>query len=171
MESFHELVRRARGGDARAFEDIVRRLTPQAVGTAHMITGDRHRGQEAAQDAFVAAWRRLETLRDDRAFRAWFARILTRAAIASRRRRPSVSMDDVPELAARPEPIEEATLPRIALGLKARYRDVLALRYVNGLSHQEISAALSISPARVKSRLHDGREQLRRRLLERGREY
>jgi RNA polymerase sigma-70 factor (ECF subfamily) len=50
------------------------------------------------------------------------------------------------------------------MSLKPMYREVLALRYVEGLGYREIAAALGLTVARVKSRLHDGREKLRERL-------
>ena len=55
IESLTSLVRRARRGETTAFEAIVARLGRRAVATAHLITGDLHEGEEAAQDAFVTA--------------------------------------------------------------------------------------------------------------------
>jgi len=167
MDSLETLVERARGGDASAYEEIVRRLSRRAVATAHLIAGDYHAGEEAAQDAFVAAWRRIGTLREPAAFRAWFGRIAARAA--SRGRRPPV-VPIPPSAEPVTEPPDEApSLPAVARGLDLKYRQVLALRYVDGLGYREIADALGISVARVKSRLHDGRELIRGRLERRGR--
>jgi RNA polymerase sigma-70 factor (ECF subfamily) len=159
-----DLVRRAQRGDSSAFEAIVARLGRRAVATAHLIAGDLHAGEEAAQDAFVTAWRKLDQLRDPVAFRGWFARILSREA-GRRRRAPLVPLADVEPAAPAPRP--EEGLPREANALSPKYRDVLALRYVDGLSYREIASALSLTVARVKSRLHDGRELLRERLTAR----
>jgi RNA polymerase sigma-70 factor (ECF subfamily) len=169
MESLENLVRRAQAGDRIAFGEIVHRLSRRAVGTAHLITGDFHAGEEAAQDAFVTAFRRLSSLRDPLAFSAWFGRILARAASRARRR-PHVSL--TPEVAAGlagTAAAEESGLPEEAARLRPIYREVLALRYVGDLSYREIAAALGITVARVKSRLHDGRELLRERLADRRR--
>ena len=62
---------------------------------------------------------------------------------------------------------EERGLPAEAVRLKPMYRDVLALRYVEGLSYREIAVVSGITVARVKSRLHDARELLRERLARR----
>lgn len=161
--SLTDLVRRAKEGRIEAFEEIVRRLSRRAVATAHVISGDLHAGEEAAQDAFVTAWRKIGQVRDPRAFRGWFATILSREA--GRHRRPPLPAlpDELPAPAGR----EESGLPREVNALRAKYRDVLALRYVEGLSYEEIGRALGLTVARVKSRLHDGRERLRRRLVER----
>lgn len=163
MTSLEELVEKAQTGDVAAFEEIVRRLSRRAVATAHLIAGDLHAGEEAAQDAFVVAWRRIGDVRDPARFPGWFGTILAR--LASRGRRPPpIPIDPGREPAAEPETVEEDPLPAEAAALKPKYRQVLALRYVDGLSYREIASALGIPVARVKSRLHDGRELLRERL-------
>ncbi|MEN8151481.1 MAG: sigma-70 family RNA polymerase sigma factor [Planctomycetota bacterium] len=161
--SLTDLVREAKRGRIEAFEEIVRRMSRRAVATAHLVAGDLHAGEEAAQDAFVIAWRKIGQVRDPRAFRGWFATILSREA-GRRRRRPSPPLPA--DLPAPPGP-EESGLPREVNALKSKYRDVLALRYVEGLSYDEIARALGLTVARVKSRLHDGREKLRDRLGDR----
>jgi RNA polymerase sigma-70 factor (ECF subfamily) len=163
-ESLTDLARRAKRGDTTAFEAIVARLGRRAVATAHLITGDLHAGEEAAQDAFVTAWRKLDQLRDPAAFRGWFARILSREAGRHRRRSPLSLLPGVDPQVAAPPNAERGDLPHEAGALKPKYRDVLALRYVDGLGYQEIAVALGLTVARVKSRLHDGRERLRERL-------
>lgn len=168
MDSLEQQVRNAREGDAHAFAEIVRTLSRSAVATARMITGDLHRGEEAAQDAFVAAWRKLADLREPRAFRAWFGCILARTASRARRA-PHVTLEPGREPEVFPASSVGEELPAAALSLKPKYREVLALRYVGDLSYREIADALGLSQARVKSRLHDGRELLRDRLERRGR--
>jgi RNA polymerase sigma-70 factor (ECF subfamily) len=166
-ETTGSLARRAKHGDVAAFEELVRRLGRRAVATAHLITGDLHAGEEAAQDAFLIAWRRIGQLREPEAFRGWFAMILSREAGRHRRRTPLPLEPGLDPAAPASAAGEEAGLPPVANRLKAKYRDVLALRYVEGLSYREIAAALGIPVARVKSRLHDGRELLRERLAQR----
>lgn len=168
-ESLESLVRRSKRGEVAAFEEIVRRLSRRAVATAHMIAGDLHAGEEAAQDAFVTAWRKIDKLRDPVAFRSWFGTILARQAARSRKS----AMLTIPDgLEPSIDPVrlpEEDALPHEANGLKPMYRQVLALRYVEGLGYREIAAALGLTVARVRSRLHDGREKLRQRLAQRRR--
>ena len=169
MEHLDQLVRLAQDGDQDAFAEIVRRLSRRAIATAHFISGDLHAGEEAAQDAFVTAWRKLGTLREAGAFRGWFGKILARTA--SRRRRPP-HIPLTPDMcvgAGEPDVADDAGLPSEALALKPMYRQVLALRYVEGLSYREVGEALSLTVARVKSRLHDAREQVRERLERRRR--
>ncbi len=159
METLTNLVIRAQEGDRDAFTLIVRRLSRQAVATAHLITGDLQVGEEAAQDAFVTAWRRLHSLKDPVAFRSWFGVVLTRIACRARRSRWERPLPE--DLSA---PVKENTsLPEITLSLKPMYREVLALRYVDDLSYRDIAGALGLTVARVKSRLHEAREILRER--------
>jgi RNA polymerase sigma-70 factor (ECF subfamily) len=168
-DSLESLVRRSRDGDVSAFEEIVRRFSRRAVATAHFIAGDLHAGEEAAQDAFVTAWRKLDRLREPAAFRSWFGTILARQAARSRRPAPIPLPPGMePEAPGSGTPSEES-LPREARALKPMFREVLALRYVEGLGYREIAAALGLTVARVKSRLHDGREKLRERLAGRKR--
>lgn len=161
--SLTDLVRAARAGRTAAFEELVRRLSRRAVATAHLIAGDLQAGEEAAQDAFVIAWKKIGQVRDPEAFRGWFATVLAREAGRRRRRAPP----PLPAEVAAPAADGESDLPREVNALKAKYRDVLALRYVEGLSYAEIALALGLTVARVKSRLHDGRERLRERLARR----
>lgn len=161
METLTNLVLRAREGDRDAFTLIVRQLSRQAVATARLITGDLQVGEEAAQDAFVTAWKRLGTLKEPAAFRSWFGVVLTRTACRARRpRREHALPEDLPA-----PPGREASLPEIALRLSDAHREVLALRYVDDLSYRDIAAALGLTTARVKSRLHEAREILRERYL------
>ena len=161
METLTNLVQRAKEGDRDAFALIVRQLSRQAVATAHLITGDLQVGEEAAQDAFVTAWKKLRTLKEPAAFRSWFGVVLTRTACRARRpRREQLLPEDVPA------PVrEQVSLPEIALALLPMHREVLALRYVDDLSYRDIAGALGLTVARVKSRLHEAREILRERYL------
>jgi RNA polymerase sigma-70 factor (ECF subfamily) len=161
MESLTNLVQRARDGDRDAFALIVGQLSRQAVATAHLITGDLQVGEEAAQDAFVTAWKKLGSLREPAAFRSWFGVVLARTACRARRPRRDRTLPE--DLAA---PVRERTsLPEIALGLSDAHREVLALRYVDDLPYQDIAGALGLTVVRVKSRLHEAREILRERYL------
>jgi RNA polymerase sigma-70 factor, ECF subfamily len=162
MEPLQSLVEKSREGDRDAFAEIVRRLSRQAVATAHLITGDLQIGEDAAQEAFLTTFRKLRSLKEAGAFRSWFGVILTRIACRARVKFIAPLPEEIPVT----DPPRD-TLPDIALGLKPMYREVLALRYVEDLSYQEIAEALGLSVARVKSRLHDARRLLRDRYVRR----
>ena len=76
MEEIEKLVRRARDGDARAYGHLVRRLQSAALSRARHMLGDYHLAEDAVQEAFVAAYADLGTLREPAAFAGWLLRIV-----------------------------------------------------------------------------------------------
>ena len=80
-----ELVRRARAGDGRAFEELVRPHWETAFRLAYLITGSRAEAEDAAQEGLIKAWRALGRFRATRPFRPWFLRIVANEARNRRR--------------------------------------------------------------------------------------
>jgi DNA-directed RNA polymerase specialized sigma24 family protein len=76
MESLTSLVERARSGDLEAFTQIVCRFQAMAYGYAYAILGDLILAEDAAQEAFLEAHRKLDNLREPAAFPGWFRRIV-----------------------------------------------------------------------------------------------
>ena len=169
-----ELVQRAREGDLDAFAEIVRRHEHRLRAVLVRILDDTRDVEEVVQDAFVQAWRNLDSYRGDASLFTWLYRIGVNAAMArARRRRPlTVNVSAIEDIAAeeRPEQLpESAALGRdlrqrivAALGeLPYEYREAVVLRDVAGLSNDEVADALGIGLAAAKSRIHRGRLQLR----------
>jgi RNA polymerase sigma-70 factor (ECF subfamily) len=177
-QSDAELVRLAREGDLDAFAGIVRRHEQRLRFVLLRILDDTRDVEESVQDAFVQAWRNLDRYRGDAALFTWLYRIGVNAALARARHRvpPTVAFQAVEGQASssadsglRPEAAAEAgeLRARIAVALAAlpfEYREAVVLRDVAGLSNQEVAAALGVSLAAAKSRIHRGRLQLRDRL-------
>src|SRR5712692_187738 len=69
-------IRQAQLGDVEAYEWIVRRFQDMAVGYAASILGDFHLAEDAAQEAFIEAWRDLPQLREPAAFAGWLRKIV-----------------------------------------------------------------------------------------------
>jgi RNA polymerase sigma-70 factor (ECF subfamily) len=160
-----ELVSRARDGDRDAFARIVALERDRLVAAARALTGDHHLGEDCAQEALVRAHAHLKDLRDPGLFRAWLARILVRLARRSAlraRKRPVMLPEGLGVEAPRPDDAEEVRLG--LAGLREGDRTILALRYLDGLGYAEIAMALRIEPKTAKSRLHEARVRLRRRL-------
>lgn len=163
-------ARLAAGGDPRAFERLYRRHVARIHTLARRMLGDGE-ADEATQEAFVRAWRRLATFRGEAAFGTWLHRVAInvilaqRAGLARRRERFSeVAAAAVPARAARPElrvdfEAAVATLPDGA-------REVFVLHDVEGYKHEEIAARLGIASGTSKSQLHRARMLLRRYLKE-----
>ena len=174
-----ELVERARRGDLRAWETIVRTHQGIAFRTAYVMAGNAADAEEAAQDGFVKAYRALGRFRRGAPFRPWLLRIVANEARNRRRsaaRRERLSLRAAAEARpgdAVPSP-EAALLSRESQGqllaaverLSDDHRDAIACRYLLGLSEAETAAALGVRPGTVKSRLSRALARLRESLGE-----
>lgn len=159
-----ELVRRARAGDRGAFEGIVRCHQDQIYRLSLRMLGDAWDAEEAAQDTFVQAWRRLGGFRAEASLSTWLYRIATNRCLNMLRARPPVEPVGGPEVGAVEGPdhivevrSEVASLRVAIRELSTDQRAVLLLRESEGCSYAEIGAILGISVAAVKSRLHRAR--------------
>jgi RNA polymerase sigma factor (sigma-70 family) len=174
-----ELVRRARGGEVLAYEELVRRYQGIAHRTAYLITGQAAEAEDAAQQAFIKAYRALGRFDPDRPFRPWLLRIVGNEARNARRstgRRAAMELAGAlqPEDPA-PSPEQEAmvrerreSLLRVLGGLPEADRRVIALRYFLDLSEAEMAEILAVAPGTVKSRLSRALGRLRASLASAG---
>src|SRR5216117_4461141 len=97
-----ELVRAARRGDKRAFVEIVARHQAMVCGIALGILGDFAASEDAGQEAFLTAWRKIQELRDPERLRAWLGQIARHAALGHLRRirgHDAVGLEQAPDLA------------------------------------------------------------------------
>jgi RNA polymerase sigma-70 factor (ECF subfamily) len=172
------LVARARRGDADAYEELVHAYQGIALRTAYVLAGNAADAEEAAQDAFVKAYRALWRFRPGAPFKPWLLRIVANEA---RNRRRSTGRRQALALRAGHEPSGEAApSPEAALlGAERREalvaalnrlpepdREAIACRYLLDLSEAETAAALGLRPGTVKSRLSRALERLRSELGE-----
>ncbi len=160
---------RADAGDERAiaFAGLADRHLARAYRLASVILGNELEGQDAVQDAAVAAWERFAGLRDRERFDAWFDRILVNGCRDRLRRRGRVRLIDID---GAPEPASadgsgslaerDAILGALA-GLSPDHRLVVVLRYYGDLSLEEIADRTGERLGTVKSRLHYGLGALR----------
>ena len=169
-----ELVRRARAGDGRAFEELVRPHWETAVRLAYLITGSHADAEDACQESLVKAWRALGRFRSSRPLRPWLLRIVANEARNRRRsagRRAHLALRAAEERGsgdAVPSPEESllagersADLLAAINGLAEEHRLVIACRYFLGLSEEETSAALDVRRGTVKARLARALERRR----------
>lgn len=168
-----ELARAARRGDKRAFVEIVARHQAMVCGIALGILGDFAASEDAAQEAFLTAWRKIHELREPDRLRGWLGQVSRRAALGHlRRQRAYEPLDDNFPLADEsPTPDEatahdeEAALVRESLTkLPETYRLPLVLYYREGQSVRVVAETLGLSEDAVKQRLARGREMLRDRM-------
>src|SRR5215469_12687649 len=94
-DSDAELVHAARRGDKRAFVEIVARHQAMVCGVALAILGDFAASEDAGQESFLTAWRKIHELREPEHLRAWLAQIARNAALGQlRRKRGHDSLDE-----------------------------------------------------------------------------
>ena len=179
-----ELIRKCRSGQARFFEPLVLAYEADAVRIARALLGDIETARDAAQEAFVKAYRSIATFDEARSFRPWFFQILRNHCRDIARHRRVVRRVEVPasaigfrfENAASDDPGPRQREARDLLwkGLAAidsNHREVLVMKELEGLSYSEIAAQLAIPEGTVASRLYHARRALRAALDALGEEY
>jgi len=178
------LIDAARRGDVGSFNQLVLSYQSMAYNVAYRILGDRDAATDAAQDAFLSAFKAIGKFRGG-SFKAWILRIVTNACydqLRLKQRRPTASLDAL--LVVEPTPIQFLTDPgespeeyalrqelsrviQVGIGtLPPEQRVALVLSDVQGLSYQEIAETTGVSLGTVKSRLSRARGKLRDFLLE-----
>lgn len=173
-------VDRARNGDLAAFNALVLEHQGLVYAVCLRQLGQPQAAEDAAQEAFISAWKNLASLRGP--FRPWLLRIAVNACTDEQRRRGrrpasslEVAMDDgVPEPPDSDPSPESATLSsevqqRIDGAMKLlvpEQRIAVHLRDVEGLDYAEIASAMNTNVGTVKSRISRGRTELRRLLLQ-----
>jgi RNA polymerase sigma factor (sigma-70 family) len=174
-----ELIERARRGDVDAYEELVRRHQRVAVRTAFLVAGGAIEAEDAAQEAFVRAFRALPRFQAGAPFRPWLLAIVANEARNRRRaegRRERLVLrlaEDRPEGDAAPSP-EAAVLAgeqREALltalwAMRPEDRLVIGYRYFLELSEDEMASAMNVARGTVKSRLSRALRRLRETLGE-----
>jgi RNA polymerase sigma-70 factor (ECF subfamily) len=157
----------------------VQRHQEIAFRTAYLVTGSAADAEEAAQDAFVKAYRALGRFRTGAPFRPWLLQIVVNEArnrrrSAGRREHLALRVADEPSSGgAAPSPEAELVanerreqLVRALAGLREDDRDVVVCRHLLGLSEEETATALALPVGTVKSRLSRALARLRAALEE-----
>lgn len=157
---------------APAWEDIVRDHGDRVYRLAYRLSGNAHDAEDITQETFIRVFRSLSTFRPG-SFEGWIHRIATNVFLDLVRRRGRVRMETLPQDTERiaghalsPEqtwtetnldPDLQAALDELA----PEFRAAVVLCDVQGLSYEEIGAALGVKLGTVRSRIHRGRQALR----------
>ncbi len=160
------LVEKAGAGDGDSFTELCRRYYPAMVAIAHAIVGDRHLAEDAAQQALAKAALHLSGLRKAGHFGSWLAAICRNAAYdvaqANRRFR---NAEEARVEAVEPAPDDAGPAVRRALEqLEPQAREVIYLRFYDGLSYERIGEILGISEQAINGRLRRAKKELARLL-------
>jgi RNA polymerase sigma-70 factor, ECF subfamily len=166
-----ETLERARRGDADAFMELIKPFDREHRALAYGILGDRHRMDDALQEAYLKAYRGLSGFDGRAAIGTWLYRIVYNACLDELRREGRVvhlPLETVSDLAAPAEPTGSGTsrddLVKALRSLPAELRAVVVLVYTQGLDYSAVSEIVGIPVGTVASRLHRARRLLRRAL-------
>jgi RNA polymerase sigma-70 factor (ECF subfamily) len=157
-----DLVRAAQAGDVASFEILYAKYVPvvHAILLGRLPPAD---ADDVAQNVFITAYTKLQSLREPAAFAGWIVRSARNAAEDHRRTMSeTVELHDAyvtPETQA--EDAEAARALDAIRALPAAYRETLMLRLVEGMTGPEISARTGLTPGSVRVNLHRGMQMLR----------
>lgn len=179
-----ELVALSQGGSEDAYAVLVERYSDYVFTIAARILGDDEDAYDAAQEAFVRAYRAIDRFRGDAKFSSWLYRITTNRALTHlkrrRKRAPALDIDagphiesaiDVEPTRTRPDQLvvdaEFRDQVRAAVAkLPDQYRTVITLFYLEERSYKEVADVLGLPMGTLKTHLHRGRAMLRKIISE-----
>jgi RNA polymerase sigma factor (sigma-70 family) len=172
MPSLTELVRHAQEGDREAYGRVVEVTTPMAYSVAYRVLRDPGLAEDACQESYLRAYRRLGELRDPAAFAGWLRRIVVTVASNMRRAHRATWLPlndalDVPVLDEAEGQWSEAqrrTLARALFNLTPAERRLCDRRYHGGWSVTRLAADAGVDEAAIRKRLQRVRDKLRREM-------
>ena len=170
------LVRAARLGDDDAFGEIVDRYGPGMLRYARrLVNGSDADAGEVVQEAFISAWKSLDSFRGESSLKTWLFRLVHRRAVDLLRHRRPTPIDD--ELLSRvvrvadDNPLQDVLDSELLEALQEaldelpwNQRSAWLLREVEGLGYDEIAHAMGTTVGSVRGHLHRGRRQLAERM-------
>ena len=182
-ELINKRVNEVLKGDQNAFEEVVTLFQHRLYQVCYRMLGNAQEAEDIAQEAFVRAYINIHTFDQKRKFSTWLFRIATNLCIDRiRKKKPDYYLDaNVPgtdglnmysQIAAAGE-LPEEEVERMELQdrihyeigrLPDKYRSVIILRYIEELPLQEIGDILELPLGTVKTRVHRGREALRKQM-------
>jgi RNA polymerase sigma-70 factor (ECF subfamily) len=161
------LVARTLRGDEAGFAELVRRHQRRVFSLAGRFFRRREEVEDAAQETFLAAWRKLHTYRARAPFEHWLTRVCLNCCYARLRARRGAEEEIPAAVAAAPaDPDARLEVERLLRRLPPNDRFVLLLMHGEGWSVEEIARHLGWSKVSVKVRAHRARRKLRKVLEE-----
>lgn len=181
-----DLVRRAKLGDASAYEQLVQRYHTKIYGLVYGMTSNREDAEDVVQDVFVKAWKAMSHFREQSSFYTWLYRIALNQTInfrKKRNRRKNTSFDEFDpdikqaesyrEFSSKGSPLRKMSLSEFQekmnealLTLSDKHRAVVVMHDVQGMPHLEIAKIMNCSEGTIRSRLFYAHKQLQVQLAE-----
>src|SRR5688572_21839265 len=171
-QALHDLVTLARAGDLDAYGRLVEATQTMAYAVAVGVVRDRGLAEDAVQEAYLRAFRRLHDLDEPAAFTGWLRRIVITVALNLRRahRRTLLQLDDVPEIPVLDveetwwTDLQRHRLAGALLTLTAEERRLCDRRYHGGWSMARLAREAGVDETVVRKRLQRIREKLRKEI-------
>jgi len=184
MEEDFELLAKFKKGDQQAFELLVRKYKTTVFNTIYSIMGNAQEADDTAQEVFLKVYTKADSFKGESSFSTWLYRITVNRCVDELRRRKNkiisyetefnqeekLKLKDV--LASRENDITEKLrqkelqdiIQKAMNSLPEKYRIILTLKEIEGLSYKEISQIMKISLAKVKIWLFRARQKLKGKL-------
>ncbi|MED4935758.1 RNA polymerase sigma factor SigW [Heyndrickxia coagulans] len=176
-------IKQVMKGDQNAFNDIVELYKDKVFQICFRMIGSRTEAEDLAQETFIRAYIHIKSFKQERKFSPWLYRIATNLCIDRiRKKKPDFYLDaeisgtegltlystvpaeeNLPDMQVETLEMQEM-IQREILKLPEKYRIMIVLKYIEELSLNEISEMLDIPLGTVKTRIHRGREALRKQL-------
>ena len=177
------LLRRARQGDADAFEQLMTPLEKLIWRVCWHYTGQRETASDCAQEAMIKIWRSLDSYRGDCAFESWVYRIAANCsmdAMRKKKRYMSESIEPLKEAGFDPADPEPGTEEKVIAAERKRQlrecitrlpedqRDALVMTQLEGMSYEDAARRLDVSEGTIKSRVNRAKAKLKEWLTDSG---
>ena len=167
MEHDSEAIRKCLDGDIDAFRSLVERYEREALAHARTIVGNAEDSRELVQEAFLEAFRALARFDSSRKFYPWFYVILRNRCygwLKSRGRSVTLSLESCHNVIVTCEAdstVGKEDIEEALLRLGAEDREIILLKYIDGLTYRSVADRLEIPIGTVMSRLYHARRRLR----------
>jgi RNA polymerase sigma-70 factor (ECF subfamily) len=177
------LVQKCKNGDLDAFDQLVKRYETKVYSLAYRFTGNHADANDLAQETFIRVYQALSSFRGDSSFATWLYRVASnvcRDELRRQQRRKKISLDEMmsqaggnlyladegesPEESLEKSELQQA-VQKCLNSLSDEHRLILIMREIQGLSYEEIAAALDCSLGTVKSRLNRSRQALKQKII------
>jgi RNA polymerase sigma-70 factor, ECF subfamily len=174
MEPVNEraLVERCRSGDESAFQELVDRYKRLVFALIARTVQDRSRAEDLAQEVFFRVHRGLPYFRGEARLSTWIYRIVANVSVQDHGRPVPMSLDDERTAPSIPSASDRQfgdfelrdRLEKAIARLPANYRLLIAAHYLDGVTYEDLAAALDLPLGTVKTQLYRAKQQLRRML-------
>jgi len=170
IQTESQLVNAARKGDLGSFGILYQRYYATMVWLAYAILADQGLAEDVAQETFAVACEQIGRLKKPQKFLGWLSAICRNTALQLvRERKKEVLIDVVPEQRDERSHSSLAEVVRQAIGaLPQQYRELLVLRYYNGMNYEQMGSILGIRKSVVKGRLFRARRKIAKYLKRKG---